>query len=254
MKSPWTTRPSLWQSRCEVERALDGGALLDVLEDLRVAGLVADDEQAAAGILHGLQGVVVGGDARGAGPGEAERLQLLAELDGAGLLDVEGVVVEEELLDVGEEFLACFISAATSSVTALAPGVAGERLRPEAEGALRGAAARGVERDEGVQQEGDVVLGDVEVAVVDLGGPGHLVELLGGDLRAVGIVLDDAVLVLVADAEDLVQRLALGEFDDGEVELAAADEVDGGALVEGLVGEVVTGGPTKAILMRGRSA
>ena len=89
----------------EVECALDGGALLDVLQDLRVAGLVADDQQAAAGFLHGFEGVVVGGDARGAGPGEAEGLQLLAELDGAGLLDVEGVVVEEELFDVGEELL-----------------------------------------------------------------------------------------------------------------------------------------------------
>jgi hypothetical protein len=49
-------------------------------------------------------------------------------------------------------------------------------------------------------------------------------------------VLDDAVFVLVADAEDFVQRLAVGELDDGEVELAAADEVDGGALVEGAVG------------------
>ena len=49
-------------------------------------------------------------------------------------------------------------------------------------------------------------------------------------------MLDDAVGVLVADAEDLVQRLAVGELDDGEVELAAADEVDGGALVEGAVG------------------
>ena len=87
-----------------------------------------------------------------------------------------------------------------------------------------------------MQQEGHVVLGDVEVAGVDLGRPGHLVELLGGDLRPVGVVLDDAVRVLVADAEDLVQRLALGELDDGEIELAAADEVDGGALVQGAVG------------------
>ena len=89
----------------EVARALDGGALLDVLENLRIAGLEADDEQAAAGFVHGLQRVVVGGDARGAAPGEAERLQLFAELDGAHLLDVEGVVVEEELLHFGEVFL-----------------------------------------------------------------------------------------------------------------------------------------------------
>ena len=40
---------------------------------------------------------------------------------------------------------------------ALAPGVAAERLRPQAEGALRRAAARGVERDVGMQQEGHVV-------------------------------------------------------------------------------------------------
>ena len=83
-----------------------------------------------------------------------------------------------------------------------------------------------------MQQEGHVVLGDVQVARVDLGRPGHLVELLRGDLRTVGIVLDDAVVVLVADAEDLVQRLAVGVLDDGEVELAAADEVDGRALVQ----------------------
>jgi hypothetical protein len=49
-------------------------------------------------------------------------------------------------------------------------------------------------------------------------------------------VLDDVVGVLVADPEDLVQRLAVGKFDGGEVELAAADEVDDIALVQGAVG------------------
>ena len=134
----------------------------------------------------------------------------------------------------GKFSLAHFISAATSSVDALAPGVAGERLGPEAEGALRGAAAGGVERDVGVEQERHVVAGDVHVALVDLGGPGHGVEVF--DLRAVGVVLDDAAGVLVGDAEDFVERLAVGELDDGEVELAAADEVDDFALVEGAVG------------------
>jgi hypothetical protein len=134
---------------------------------------------------------------------------------------------------------------------ALAPGVAAQRLRPQAEGALRRAAARGVERDKRMQQERHVVLGDVEVAGVDLGRPGHLVELLRRDLRTVGIVLDDAVLVLVADAEDLVQRLAVGKLHDGEVELAAADEVDRRALVQRLVGRGGHRRPDEAILMLG---
>src|SRR6185437_10491725 len=218
----------------ELTRALDGGALLDVLEDLRVAGLEADDEQTAAGFLHGLEGVAVGGRARGAGPGDAERLEFGTELDGAVLLDVEGVIVEEEFLDVREVLLGPLKLGSDVVGGALAPGVTGEGLRPEAEGALRGAAAGGVERDVGVQKERDVVLRDVHVALVDLGGPGHRVEIF--DLRAVGVVLDGAGRVFVADAEDFVQRLAVGELDDGEVELAAAYEVDDFTLVESAIG------------------
>jgi hypothetical protein len=129
--------------------------------------------------------------------------------------------------------------------------VTAQGLRPEAEGALRRAAARGVERDVGVEQERDVVAGHVHVALVDFGGPGHGVEVF--DLRAVGIVHDLAV-ELVADAEDLAERLALGKLDDGVVELAAADEVERGHSLRALSGEVVTGGPTKAILMAGLAA
>src|SRR3984885_4121807 len=83
-----------------------------------------------------------------------------------------------------------------------------------------------------MQEEGDVVPGDVEVAVVDLGSPWHLIELLGGKLRAVGIVQDDAVCVFVADTENLVEGFAVGIFDNGEVKLATADEVDGRTLIK----------------------
>ena len=156
MKSPWTVRPiflALAVKRCG---HIDGGALLDVFEDLLVAGFVADDQQPEAGVLHGAEGVLVGGDARGAGPGEIERLELLAELDGA-LLVVEGVVVEEDFLEPGKLSMAQrhFIHDIVGG--AQAPAVAGMGLRPQAESAHGRAAAGGVEGDEGVQQEGDVV-------------------------------------------------------------------------------------------------
>ncbi len=219
----------------EVAGALDGGALFDVLEDLGIAGLEADDEQAAASVLHGFEGFAVGGDARGAGPGQAERLKLGAELDGAGLLDVEGVVVKEKLFDVREELFGMRHLGGDVVGGALAPGVTGEGLRPKAKGALGGAAARGVERNIGVQQEGHVVARDVHVAGVDVGDPGHvrLVELF--DLRTIGVVEEAAGGVAVADAEDFVQRFTVGKFHDGEVKLAAADEVDRRALVQGAV-------------------
>ncbi len=225
----------------EVARTFDRGTLLDVLEDLRIAGLEADDKQTAASFLHGLEGVVVGGDARRAAPGDADGLELFAEFDGANLLDVEGIVVEEELLDVGEVLLCpCHFGGNVVGGT-LAPGMAAESLGPQAERALRRATARGVERDVRVQKERHVVARDVHVARVDLGSPGHRVEVF--DLRAIRIVLDDAVGVIVsvfvsffiADAEDLVQGLAVGKLYDGEVELAAADKVEDFAFIQGAV-------------------
>src|SRR5207302_11467669 len=60
----------------EIAGALDSGTLLDVLENLRITRLEADDQEPAAGLLHSLQSVAVGGDARGAGPGDTEGLEL----------------------------------------------------------------------------------------------------------------------------------------------------------------------------------
>jgi hypothetical protein len=99
---------------------------------------------------------------------------------------------------------------------------------------LRRASACRIERDVRVQEERHVVPRNVHIALVDLGRPGHGVEVF--HLRTVRIVLDNAVGVLVADAEDLVQRLAFGELDDGVVELTAADEVEDFALVQSAVG------------------
>jgi len=86
----------------KIAGALDGGTLLDVLEYLGIAGFEADDQQPAASFLHRLEGVIVGGDTGVAGPGEAEGFEFFAELNGTGFLDVEGIVVEKELLNLRE--------------------------------------------------------------------------------------------------------------------------------------------------------
>src|SRR5882757_10358691 len=97
-----------------------------------------------------------------------------------------------------------------------------------------------------MEKERDVVARDVHVALVDFCSPGHRVEVF--DLRTIGIVLDDAVRVFVTDAEDFVERLSVGKLDYGEVEFAAADEVEDFALVESTVGVGGDGRPDKSDL------
>ena len=53
---------------------------------------------------------------------------------------------------------------------------------------MSGAAACAEERDKGMEQEWNIVFSDIKVAVVDLGGPRHVIKLLGGDLGTVGVV------------------------------------------------------------------
>ncbi len=134
----------------EAARHVDGRALLDVLQNLLVARFVADDQQAATRFLHRLQSVVVGRDARSAAPGEVQSLQLGAEFDGAGLLVVEGVVVEEDFLQARKVFQrpAAFVHDVVRR--AQTPAVARVGLRPQAESALRRTAASRIERDIGI--------------------------------------------------------------------------------------------------------
>ncbi len=98
-----------------------------------------------------------------------------------------------------------------------------ERLRPEAERALRRAAAGGVERNVGMQQKRHVVILDVEIALVDFGDMRQRVEIL--NLRSVGIVHDFSILQK-RNAGNLRQRLALGVIDHGVVEFLAANEIN----------------------------
>ena len=96
-------------------------------------------------------------------------------------------------------------------------------LRPEAEGALGGASASGVKRDERIEQEWDIVAANVEVAAIDVGDMRERIEIVDG--RAVGIVHDLSIFA-VGNAEDFVERFSLRVFDDRIIEFLAADDVD----------------------------
>ena len=66
-----------------------------------------------------------------------------------------------------------------------------------------------------MQQEGHVVARHVQIPQIDLRCPRHSVQIL--DLWTIRVV-DNFVVEFVADAENLIQWLALGKLDYGVVE------------------------------------
>ena len=75
-----------------------------------------------------------------------------------------------------------------------------------------------------MQEIADEIILDPEVALVDLGDPGKGVHVL--DDGALGIVHHLAT-ALVAHPVDLAERAPFSDLLDGEIELAAGDEIDG---------------------------
>ena len=98
-----------------------------------------------------------------------------------------------------------------------------ERLRPEAEGALRRASARRVQGHKWVHQEWHVVAANIQIAPVNVGYVRQGVQILDG--RPVGIMHHVPILT-IGNAENVFDGLALGVFDDGVVELLAAGYVN----------------------------
>ena len=159
------------------------------LKNLLVAGFVAHDQQTAAGVFHGLQRFVIGGDARSAAPGEIQRPQLFGKLDGAGFPVVESVVVEEDLLEVRGNLSSAYLhSAATSSEERSRQRCPGMSLRPQAESTHGRTSARRVKRNKRIQQKRHVVAPEIQIALVDFGDPGKLIQIL--DHSAFRIVND----------------------------------------------------------------
>src|SRR5256885_14284511 len=107
---------------------------------------------------------------------------------------------------------------------ARAVAMAAHRLRPQAEGAARLAAATGIDRDIGMLEVADEVILDLEVALIDLGDEGQLVHVL--EDGAVPIMGDRAGDIAIGNPVDFVEGEPVGNLLDGEIELVARDEVD----------------------------
>src|SRR5207244_12230909 len=131
----------------EATRALDAHTFPDVLEDLLVARLVADDEQPKPVVLEDLQRLAVDVRPRVRRPGDPHPAEPLGDVTGARRIGGGGVVVEEELLHLREAPPHVRHLLEDVADTADPVRVAGRDLRPEAERAAGRAAAAGVERD-----------------------------------------------------------------------------------------------------------
>ena len=166
-------------------------------------------------------------------PGDAELAELLGDRLGARRVVREGVVVEEEFLHLREGRLGVADLVDHVADAAGAVAMPADRLRPQAEGAARFAAAPGVERDVGVLEIADEVILDLEVALVDLAHERQRVHVLQDG--AFLVVRDHALAVAIRQAVDRVPVAPLGKLPDGEVELVARDEIDRLGIFEALV-------------------
>ena len=106
-----------------------------------------------------------------------------------------------------------------------------ERLRPQAERALRRTAARGVQRDEWIEQEWHIVATRIDVALIHIYHVRQCIEI--GHCRAVGVVQYLAIRPTIRNAEYLIQRLTIGILNYGVIELPAHDEIKRRAFLEG---------------------
>src|SRR6267142_876102 len=209
----------------ELARHINSRALLDVLQDLRIAGFKANDKEPRATIRHRFQLFVLAMATRGAGPLKLQWLEFLTQFNRTVLANIERVIVEEYLFHLREVFQRLLHFANDVVHRTRAPRMAGNRLRPHTERAHRRATARRIERYERVQQERHVVALDLQVTLVNIGSKRQSIELFRVQLRPRRVVHDLAVLA-IAGSGNLLKRFAMRVFGDGMVKLAAHEKIN----------------------------
>src|SRR6185295_6183082 len=129
------------------------------------------------------------------GPCFPDGLQLFTHRDRSILRPRKGVVIEENLFEIWKHLPRALELGRYVLGTASAPRVPADCLRPQTERAKRRTASRGVERNEWVEQERNVVLSDIQIALVNVGRERQRIQIV--KRRAIG-VMHDAVVLLEA--------------------------------------------------------
>ncbi len=208
----------------ELPRAVEPHTLFDVQQNLPVAALIADHEKAQAIVAHDLERFVRYVRLGIARPGDAELAKSARNFFGTIGQVGERVVVEEVFFHLwevlfGERNLVHHVLWAADTIFVAADG-----LGPEAIGAARLAAPTSIDGVVRVFQVADEIVLDHEVALVHLRYERELVHVLDDGPF---LVVDDLVARAIAQAVNVGERSALGDVSNSEVELGAADEIDG---------------------------
>ena len=165
---PWIVMPSSLAFLVNSPRDIQAHALLDVVQDLLVAGFVAHQQQPQAVVAHDFERLARHVGLGVARPGHPQLAQAPGDLLGARQIVGERVVVEEELAHLREILLGGRHFRFHAVRAAHAVAVPAKRLRPQAKCALRAAAPAGVQRDVRMLQVADEIVLDGQVALVDV--------------------------------------------------------------------------------------
>src|SRR5262249_31788656 len=151
----------------EATRELDPHALLDIEQDLLIAGLVTDQQQPQTVVLHHLERLARHVGLGVAGPGDPELAELAGQSFDARYVIGQRVIVEEDLPHLWEGLLGPFHLGNDILDRAHTIAMPADRLRPQAEGAARLAATARIERDVRVLEIAAEIILDLEIAFVD---------------------------------------------------------------------------------------
>src|SRR5262249_35803593 len=128
-------------------RHVDPHAFSNVVQNLLIAALVPDQQQAQSVVAHDLERVAWHVGLGVAGPDDAELAELARDRLAARTIVGEGIVVEEEFLHLRERGFRPADLVDDVADAARAVAMAADGLRPQAERAARFAAAAGIERN-----------------------------------------------------------------------------------------------------------